>query len=1076
MILRSKATKRVKSLLSGVSLLPSTGEWCYSTTPSFFDGEYEDYDQNTQWDDGASGKTNFTRAMDNLEKNLPRVSWVSLVTSWFGSDLRLGECEIKPKAEQRIFDQDYDEGAVVGGLPFSLFHDNNPVNPDFSYGAISGLSTPGVFDKVTNTELKEFGNNFFNPPFGSMGLGNSDDINRARFLQLIDAGAADFEYTYDANPDEYGGVSGEGLLGTSAHVLRFWDTDPPDSGMSVNQKIDWLNDNATMLEEHIDIETLVVAVAIRITGTIPPGTRSMTIGWGRDSTSNRWVNSGFGQFLVIPTDVVLPAAGVVNTGESQPHEWYVQNEDRTFYDSPSADWNNLAEYNPVYVQWTNERNGGNRVTGWDVNTTPPGFDSFGYTPPTDISTQSAGVVLMRSFPDDARPMDEWTADEPTLANLAGNLWVINDPGGAPVVITTVASALNDETYKVQVTYESDQPLYFKIGGDTANQYTLAASATETTVEFDLYGTGGGALTFETGDGAGATATITAVRAWTLAAFSSDPEAELNEVYNSWNHADTGTGGPGGNIPVGTYRYSTWVWSPVARQFNPVVRAGGPGEPFIAAVEEPIFVSAETWTELTIDFDLLPADPIDPANPDRSALSYVEIIPDYVGYPEVPWFYQTDTTIYDLSSPRLNYGGTPADRSVIEGIIDMKARGLNVMFYPFILMDITDAQGLPDPDGVGTQGAHPWRGRIRPMDSDQGTSQVTADVEHFFGTAQVSDFSFNSDRQTIEYTGDPDDWGFRRFILHYAFVCALAGGVDAFCVGTEMIGLTTARDGPVSFPAVQKLIELTDDVREVLGEDCQLTYAADWSEFMPRNYEDGGFNSIFHLDPLWAHSEINFIGIDNYLPISDWRGTPLAIDDALFDSIYDQGYLKSQIEGGERYDYQYLNEFDRDNQVRTPLTEWRYKDKDHKSWWGETHYDIVAGTEQASPTAYVPKLKRLVYTEYGCAAIDKGTNQPNKFLDPKSIESTAPYYSTGARDDRMQSSYYQAMTEYWQPESGHNPTSPLTGEYCIDPTMMFAWTWDARPWPAFPRMLDVWSDGENYPAGHWLQGRQWIETN
>jgi Putative phage tail protein len=33
-----------------------------------------------------------------------------------------------------------------------------------------------------------------------------------------------------------------------------------------------------------------------------------------------------------------------------------------------------------------------------------------------------------------------------------------------------------------------------------------------------------------------------------------------------------------------------------------------------------------------------------------------------------------------------------------------------------------------------------------------------------------------------------------------------------------------------------------------------------------------------------------------------------------------------------------------------------------------------------------------------------------------------------------------------------------------------WTWDARPYPAFPALLDAWSDGPNWEAGHWLTGR------
>ena len=34
-----------------------------------------------------------------------------------------------------------------------------------------------------------------------------------------------------------------------------------------------------------------------------------------------------------------------------------------------------------------------------------------------------------------------------------------------------------------------------------------------------------------------------------------------------------------------------------------------------------------------------------------------------------------------------YGGTPSDQSVRDAILDLKARGLSVVFYPFVMMDI-----------------------------------------------------------------------------------------------------------------------------------------------------------------------------------------------------------------------------------------------------------------------------------------------------------------------------------------------------------------------------------------------------
>ncbi len=51
-------------------------------------------------------------------------------------------------------------------------------------------------------------------------------------------------------------------------------------------------------------------------------------------------------------------------------------------------------------------------------------------------------------------------------------------------------------------------------------------------------------------------------------------------------------------------------------------------------------------------------------------------------------------------PQLNgqtvYGGTPTDASVVEAIQAIRAAGKEVMFYPFLLMDQLDGNGLTDP--------------------------------------------------------------------------------------------------------------------------------------------------------------------------------------------------------------------------------------------------------------------------------------------------------------------------------------------------------------------------------------------
>ncbi|WP_299730889.1 glycoside hydrolase TIM-barrel-like domain-containing protein [uncultured Tateyamaria sp.] len=122
----------------------------------------------------------------------------------------------------------------------------------------------------------------------------------------------------------------------------------------------------------------------------------------------------------------------------------------------------------------------------------------------------------------------------------------------------------------------------------------------------------------------------------------------------------------------------------------------------------------------------------------------------------------------------------------------------------------------------------------------------------------------------------------------------------------------------------------------------------------------------------------------------------------------------------------------------------------------------------------PQFDAAWVDELGCAAIDKGTNEPNKFLDQKSSESSVPKYSNGARDDLIQKQYLRAMNSYWaDPEN--NPQAVEYEGPMVDMTRAFVWAWDARPYPFFPNALSVWSDGENYPRGHWINGRTSART-
>lgn len=426
-----------------------------------------------------------------------------------------------------------------------------------------------------------------------------------------------------------------------------------------------------------------------------------------------------------------------------------------------------------------------------------------------------------------------------------------------------------------------------------------------------------------------------------------------------------------------------------------------------------------------------------------------------------------------------YGGTPADASVIEAIEAMNAAGKAVLFYPFILMDQLDGNTLPDPfSDAQTQPKLPWRGRITlskapgQPGSPDGLSQADTEVAAFFGSVTAADFSVSPGQ--VIYSG-PEEWSFSRFILHYAALCAAAGGVEAFCVGTEMRGLTQIRGAGGVFVAVQALRQLAAEARLLLGPHVKISYAADWSEYFGYQPKDGSNDRYFHLDPLWADENIDFIGIDNYMPLSDWRGGQEHLDAQDWDAIYNLDYLKSNIEGGEGYDWYYHSDAARAAQIRTPITDdqenepWIYRYKDIRNWWSQTHHERVGGVRADNPTAWVPGSKPIWFTEYGCAAIDKGTNQPNKFLDLKSSESSLPRYSTGARDELMQMQYLRAFAEYWT-DPANNPMSAEYDEPMIDMTRAFVWAWDTRPYPFFPNNRGLWSDGQNYARGHWLNGR------
>jgi len=392
-----------------------------------------------------------------------------------------------------------------------------------------------------------------------------------------------------------------------------------------------------------------------------------------------------------------------------------------------------------------------------------------------------------------------------------------------------------------------------------------------------------------------------------------------------------------------------------------------------------------------------------------------------------------------------YGGTPSDEAVLQAIAELKSRGLKVGLYPFILMDC---------DGF------PWRGRITCEEGTDKTGAVTAQVGGFFGAAAPGDFGVSGGEVT--YSG-PAEWGLRRMVLHYAKIAAMAGGVDTFIMGSELRGVTTLRSSASAYPAVGELIGLAADCRTILGGSTAIAYSADWSEYFGHQPADGTGDVHFHLDPLWASADIDFVGIDYYPPLADWRDGNGHLDAlAGYAGPHEVAYIEANIEGGEGFDWYYASPADRTAQVRSPITDgaygepWVYRPKDLRSWWSNTHHNRPGGVRSGTATAWIPESKPIRLIEFGCPAVDKGANSPNLFIDAKSTESSLPPSSNGTRDDYGQRRCLEAVLAHW------------SGEPMIE--AMNAWCWDARPFPDFPARSSVWADAPNWALGHWITGR------
>ena len=417
-----------------------------------------------------------------------------------------------------------------------------------------------------------------------------------------------------------------------------------------------------------------------------------------------------------------------------------------------------------------------------------------------------------------------------------------------------------------------------------------------------------------------------------------------------------------------------------------------------------------------------------------------------------------------------------------------ARGLAVTLTPFIFMDVPAGNALPDPyTGAAAQPAYPWRGRITvdPAPGQPGTPDQTAaaatQVAAFVGTADVSDFAIaERDRRLFRprrvvlpplrpaLRAPRRSRRRRRCLRHRLARCAASPQV---------------RDGASTYPFVAALVALAADVKAVLGPGTKVTYAADWSEYFGHQPADGSGDVYFHLDPLWSSAAIDAIGIDVYWPLADWRDGTDHLDRLAGARLDLRPRLShGNIAGGEGYDWYYASPADRDgadphaHHRRRAGKPWVFRFKDIRSWWLNQHFDRPGGVESGTPTAWVPQSKPFWFMELGCPAVDKGANQPNVFIDPKSSESLpALLLRTARATTSCSAATCRPSTKASIPRTpttspAPTPISAVYAGRMVDLARMHVYSWDARPYPAFPADTDVWGDGANWRLGHWLTGR------
>lgn len=272
-------------------------------------------------------------------------------------------------------------------------------------------------------------------------------------------------------------------------------------------------------------------------------------------------------------------------------------------------------------------------------------------------------------------------------------------------------------------------------------------------------------------------------------------------------------------------------------------------------------------------------------------------------------------------------------------------------------------------------------------------------------------------------------GYIDFINHY--VSLGNGFADCIVIGSALKGLTSISATDGSYPAIKFLKQLADSVKRTTNNKMLVTYSADWTEYHAADLD-------YNMDDLWSSDNIDFVGIEAFFPLGEDGGR---ID-------YNPADISKYWSSGEGYDYYYSDPINRTGKTNYVNRGSAWKDIGY--WQANSHIK-----NNGTTTAWRPNMKKIWFIAYGFGSIDNCAAQPSVFYY-KYNDSNFPRGSWGNADFRAQYVAIKGTVERW---SNSNYVE-----------RMFLWYWDARPYPYFPSLSNIWPDTDKWKLDHSVQGK------